>query len=79
MENEMIGRVCDNVRKELENRDPDRYINSILTAYAFRRPPDYEAGLGLLLRIRGVPLPISCLKRWLITVQKAHRTWLRTP
>ena len=52
----MIGRVCDSVRAELENRDPNRYVNSILTAYVFRQPPDYEAGLALLLRIRGMPL-----------------------
>jgi len=53
MATEMIGRVCDSVRTELENRHLNRYINSILTAYVFRRPPDYEAGLGLLLRVRG--------------------------
>lgn len=58
MENGMIGRVCDNVRKELENRNLNRYINSILTAHVFRQPPDYEAGLGLLLRIRGTSPPL---------------------
>jgi elongator complex protein 1 len=52
----MIGRVCDSVRAELENRDLNRYVNSILTAYTFRQPPDYEASLALLLRIRGMPL-----------------------
>ena len=62
MTTEMIGRVCDNVRKELENRDLDRYINSVLTAYVFRQPPDYEAGLALLLRIRGTS-SILMLKR----------------
>lgn len=53
MSTDMIGRVCDSVRAELESRDLNRYINSILTAYVFRQPPDYEAGLALLLRIRG--------------------------
>ena len=62
MTTEMIGRVCDNVRTELENRDLDRYINSVLTAYVFRQPPDYEAGLALLLRIRGTS-SILMLKR----------------
>lgn len=62
MTTEMIGRVCDNVRKELENRDLDRYINSVLTAYVFRQSPDYEAGLALLLRIRGTS-SILMLKR----------------
>ena len=54
MSTEIVGRVCDNVRTELEEKDLNRYINSILTAYVFRKPPDYEAGLGLLLRIRGI-------------------------
>ena len=53
MTTEMIGRVCDSVRTELENKHLNRYINSILTAYVFHRPPDYEAGLALLLRVRG--------------------------
>ncbi|KAF9647728.1 Elongator complex protein 1 [Thelephora ganbajun] len=52
MSTEMIARVCDSVRTELEKRDLNRYINSILTAYVFRQPPDCEAGLALLLRIR---------------------------
>lgn len=58
MDNEMIGQVCDNIREELENRDLNRYINSVLTAYVFRQPPDYEAGLALLLRIRGLSLSL---------------------
>lgn len=62
MTTETIGRVCDSVRTELENRDLNRYINSILTAYVFRQPPDYEAGLALLLRIRGM---FSSLCVWL--------------
>lgn len=52
----MIGRVCDSVRAELENKDMNRYVNSVLTAYVFHQPPDYEAGLALLLRIRGTSL-----------------------
>jgi len=63
MTTEMIGRVCDRVRTELENRHLNRYINSILTAYVFRQPPDYEAGLGLLLRVRGIP-PFPSSKIW---------------
>ena len=61
MTTEMIGRVCDSVRTELENRDLNRYINSILTAYVFRQPPDYEAGLALLLRIRGMLFASRCV------------------
>ena len=62
MTTEMIGRVCDSVRIELENRDLNRYINSILTAYVLRQPPDYEAGLALLLRIRGAQSLFAYLK-----------------
>ena len=60
---ETVGLVCDGIRIELENRDLNRYINSVLTAYVIRQPPDYEAGLGLLLRIRGAPL-FPSLEMW---------------
>lgn len=47
------------MRKELESRDLEKYINSILTAYVVKRPPDLEAGLRVLLRLRGaVAYPI---------------------
>jgi elongator complex protein 1 len=41
------------VRRELESRDLEKYINSILTAYVVKRPPDLEAGLSVLLQLRG--------------------------
>lgn len=44
------------MRKELERRDLRRYINSVLTALVVKRPPDHEAGLALLLHLRGMPL-----------------------
>ena len=47
------------MRKELESRDMEKYINSILTAYVVKRPPDLEAGLRVLLQLRGtVATPI---------------------
>jgi elongator complex protein 1 len=41
------------LRVELEGRDLEKYVNSILTAHVVKSPPDYEAGLALLLRLRG--------------------------
>lgn len=49
---EVISELCDSVREELESRDMEKYINSILTAYIVKRPPDLEAGLGVLLQLR---------------------------
>ncbi|KAK0495026.1 pol II transcription elongation factor [Armillaria luteobubalina] len=49
---EVIARICDTVREELEQRDLTRYINSILTAHVVKTPPDHTSGLGLLLRLR---------------------------
>jgi elongator complex protein 1 len=55
----VISELCDSVRKELESRDMEKYINSILTAYVVKRPPDLEAGLRVLLQLRGtVATPI---------------------
>ncbi|KAG6836197.1 hypothetical protein H0H93_010463, partial [Arthromyces matolae] len=39
-------------RTELEKKDLKQYVNSILTAYVVKTPPDHEAGLSLLLRLR---------------------------
>lgn len=49
----MIAQLCDEIRLELERKDLTRYVNSILTAYVVKTPPDHEAGLGLLLHLRG--------------------------
>ena len=50
---EKIAEFCDAVRIELEKRDLKRYVNSILTAFVVKTPPDHEAALELLLRLRG--------------------------
>lgn len=41
------------MRKQLEGQDIEKYINSILTAYVVKRPLDLEAGLRVLLQLRG--------------------------
>jgi len=51
---EVISELCDAVRKELEAQDIEKYINSILTAYVVKRPPDLDAGLRVLLQLRGI-------------------------
>ena len=50
---ESIATLCDAFRDELEKRDLTKYVNSILTAHVVKTPPDHEAGLALLLRLRG--------------------------
>jgi elongator complex protein 1 len=54
---EVISEVCDAVREQLEAQDMEKYINSILTAYVVKRPPDLEAGLRVLLQLRGIVTP----------------------
>ncbi|KAJ7478610.1 pol II transcription elongation factor [Mycena galericulata] len=49
---ENISKLCDSIRAELEGKDLTKYVNSILTAYMVKTPPDAEAGLALLLRLR---------------------------
>ncbi|KAK2463075.1 hypothetical protein APHAL10511_004730 [Amanita phalloides] len=49
---ETVAQVCDAVRKELEKINLKKYVNSILTAYVVKAPPDHESGLALLLRLR---------------------------
>ncbi|KAJ7252430.1 IKI3 family-domain-containing protein [Mycena haematopus] len=49
---EIIAQLCDALRAELERKDLTKYVNCILTAYMVKTPPDPEAGLALLLRLR---------------------------
>ncbi|KAJ7125399.1 IKI3 family-domain-containing protein [Mycena epipterygia] len=49
---EKTAQLCDSIRVELERKDLTKYVNSILTAYMVKTPPDPEAGLALLLRLR---------------------------
>ena len=55
---EALAALCDGLRVELEKKDLHKYINSILTAYVVKSPPDHEAALTLLLRLRGQPIYI---------------------
>lgn len=50
---EFIAKCCDGFQVELEKRDLVKYVNSILTAHVVKTPPDHEAGLALLHRLRG--------------------------
>lgn len=50
---DVVARICDEIRAELERKDLKTYVNSILTAHVVKRPPDHEAGLALLLRLKG--------------------------
>ncbi|KAI5890064.1 IkappaB kinase complex, IKAP component [Schizophyllum commune H4-8] len=52
LDKDVVTRICDAVRVELEKRGLARYVNSILTAHIMRSPPDHEAALGLLLRLK---------------------------
>ncbi|KAF9463531.1 pol II transcription elongation factor [Collybia nuda] len=49
---ETIAKLCDAIRVELEAKDLKKYVNSILTAYVVKTPPDHESGLAILLRLR---------------------------
>lgn len=51
--------LCDSLRKELELRDLNAYVNSILTAFVVKRPPDYEAALSLLLKLKGKRMRVN--------------------
>ncbi|TFK88053.1 IkappaB kinase complex IKAP component [Polyporus arcularius HHB13444] len=49
---EFVSQICDKIRVELERKDLKKYINSILTAHVVKTPPDHEAGLAVLLRLK---------------------------
>ncbi|KAG1835906.1 pol II transcription elongation factor [Suillus subalutaceus] len=71
---EVVANVCDSVRQDLEDRDLTKYINSILTAYVVKSPPDHEAGLALLLRLRDVnPSLVEEAVKYIIFLVDADR------
>ncbi|KAF9363866.1 hypothetical protein BGX34_003149 [Mortierella sp. NVP85] len=47
-----VNRICDAVRKELEPLDKNTYINSVLTTYVRKSPPDLESALLRLVELR---------------------------
>ncbi|EPQ55375.1 IkappaB kinase complex, IKAP component [Gloeophyllum trabeum ATCC 11539] len=49
---EMVAKLCDSIRSEMESKDLKKYTSSILTSYVVKRPPEYEPALQLLLRLR---------------------------
>ncbi|KAG2158594.1 pol II transcription elongation factor [Suillus bovinus] len=71
---EVVANVCDSVRQNLEDRDLTKYVNSILTAYVVKSPPDHEAGLALLLHLRGVnPSLVEEAVKYIIFLVDADR------
>ncbi|KAG2050912.1 pol II transcription elongation factor [Suillus hirtellus] len=71
---EVVADVCDSVRQDLEKRDLTKYVNSILTAYVVKSPPDHEAGLALLLHLRGVnPSLVEEAVKYIIFLVDADR------
>ncbi|UZJ53574.1 hypothetical protein CBS101457_002894 [Exobasidium rhododendri] len=48
-----VNAICDSIRVELEGmNESSKYINSILTTYIRKSPPDYESGLTLLQKLK---------------------------
>ncbi|KAG1767483.1 pol II transcription elongation factor [Suillus placidus] len=71
---DVVANVCDSVRQDLEDRNLTKYVNSILTAYVVKSPPDHEAGLVLLLRLRGVnPSLVDEAVKYIIFLVDADR------
>lgn len=70
----VVANVCDSVRQDLEDRDLTKYVNSILTAYVVKSPPDHEAGLALLLCLRGInPSLVEEAVKYIIFLVDADR------
>ncbi|KAL4265189.1 Elongator complex protein 1 [Pleurotus pulmonarius] len=51
---EVTTRVCDKVQELLSTTDLNKYVNTILTARVVKSPPDHEAALGLLPKLRSI-------------------------
>ncbi|KAI1321045.1 hypothetical protein EDD11_008626 [Mortierella claussenii] len=49
---EKVNQICDAVRVELQTLDRNTYINSVLTTYVRKSPPDLESALLLLAELK---------------------------
>ncbi|WOO84954.1 Elongator complex protein 1 [Vanrija pseudolonga] len=47
-----VNSICDSLREILEKKDLVKYVETILTAHVCKVPPDYEAGLNVLLHLQ---------------------------
>ncbi|KAF8942635.1 hypothetical protein BGZ47_006286 [Haplosporangium gracile] len=47
-----VNQICDAIRVELNTLDRNTYINSVLTTYVRKSPPDLESALLLLAKLR---------------------------
>ncbi|KDQ56269.1 hypothetical protein JAAARDRAFT_36447 [Jaapia argillacea MUCL 33604] len=71
---ESIAKICDSIRLQLEKVDLKKYVNSILTAYVVKNPPDHEAALSLLLRLRdSEPSLVEDAVKYIIFLVDAER------
>ncbi|KAL0568757.1 putative elongator complex protein 1 [Marasmius crinis-equi] len=71
---ETIGSLCDSLRTQLEQKDLKKYVNSILTAHVVKSPPDHEAGLTLLLRLRNTdPSLVEDAVKYIIFLVDANK------
>lgn len=54
-----VNDVCDALRKLVEEKDMVQYVETVLTTHVCKQPPDYEAGLNVLLQLQGKHLCIA--------------------
>lgn len=48
-----LNSTCDALRAQLESRGLVKYVDTILTTHVCKNPPDLEAGLRVLLQLKG--------------------------
>ncbi|TCD69585.1 hypothetical protein EIP91_007007 [Steccherinum ochraceum] len=71
---DVVAETCDAIRMELERIDLKKYVSTILTAHVVKRPPDHEAGLSLLLRLRDTePQLVEDAVKYIIFLVDADR------
>lgn len=48
-----INNICDAMCKLVIGKDLTQYVETVLTTHVCKQPPDYEAGLDVLLKLQG--------------------------
>lgn len=48
-----VNIICDAVRGVLESKDSKKYLQSIITTYVKKSPPELESALNFLAKLKG--------------------------
>jgi elongator complex protein 1 len=63
-----VNTICDAVREILESKDSKKYLQSIITTYVKKSPPELESALNFLAKLKGNNEIVSLVLAYLLLI-----------